>query len=198
MIMIMIIINATWTSVNVPRPPRCEVCVTPGTWQERQGASEVVTHGNYARTGNAGRKLCSQHSLKCLKKPSLESTWIIQTPLWLAGSAVRQGRAGRSRRKQQEPQQSWPRKWLLQSWHRGRREKAAGVMVRMGGHREIWGRKCHCPSSQLTFHPKNTGNNCTWCSPPQNRASFIPANMNTLGKRIIETTLEGFRKRKIL
>lgn len=171
------------------------VCDTPGTWQQRQGASEVITHGNYARTGNTGRKICSQHSLKCLKKPSLESIWIIQTPPWLAGSALRQGRAGSSRRKQQEPQQSRPRKWLQQSWHRGRRESS-----RSHGEngREICGKKCHCQFSQLTFHPENTGNNCTWCSPPQNRASFIPANMNTLGKRIIETTLEGFRKRKIL
>lgn len=68
--------------------------------------------------------------------------------------------------------------------------------MRMGRHRESWGKKCHCQFSQLTFCPENTGNNCTWCSPPQNRASFIPANMNTLGKRIIEKTLEDFRRKK--
>lgn len=60
MIMIIIIINATCTSAIVPHPPRHDVCMT--LWvPDRKGMArrlKVIMHGNYARKGNAGRKMC--------------------------------------------------------------------------------------------------------------------------------------------
>lgn len=65
---------------------------------------------------------------------------------------LRQGRAGSSRGKQPQP-----RHRLQQSWHRARREKAAGVVVRTGGHREIWGKNIMASFLGERFAQKTLG-----------------------------------------
>lgn len=138
MIMIIIIINATWTSAIVP-----DVTHLAGK------AGHLRSHNTWKLCWN--RKCWKE---KMLTRPSLGSTSIIQTSLGVAGP----GRAGSSRGKQQQqPQQNQPREWLQQSWHRGRIEKAAGVVVRMEGHREIWGKNIIASFLSERFAQKTLG-----------------------------------------
>lgn len=72
--------------------------------------------------------------------------------------------------------------------------------MRTGGQREVWGKKHHCQFSLVTFHPEKTGNQLAALGTVlfKKEQGFILANMNTSEKRIIEKTLEGSAKRKIL
>lgn len=157
------------------------------TWQEKQGTSEVITRGNNAGTGNVEGKNAHKAKFRVNLNHSdfTGSVWPRQG--WeLQGEAAAAAPA--------EPAKGVAAAVLTQ----GKDRESSRSRGENGRAQRDLGKKYHCQFSQRTFRPENTGNNCTRCSPPQNRASFIPANMNTLGKRIIEKNLEGFRKRKIL